>query len=119
MFNVQEGQTLREKLTSIVAERSDEIQRMLPKLDMSDENLLLFVGRILIGNIFFCFRCRLTKKGRGAIDTLRTEFSNGYIEVSSDGVVDIGIDDINKLQAFLSSTNNPYIEEESAQIVRK
>jgi hypothetical protein len=120
MFNVRERKTLREKLTQIVTERIDELEIMFPKLDVGNEDFLSFVGKLLKDDRYFCLRCRLTEQGRESVEELGERFSNRFVQIldHEKGIIEIAINDSEKLNAFLGS-ENPHIEDGSVQLVKR
>jgi hypothetical protein len=117
MSGNQEGLTLAESFRQIVMAGADKIKGRWPKLNLEDDNFSLFVGRILVGENYFYLRCQLTSKAIEKLDGIKTEYSNGYIQLIPGGILEIAIYDIKKLERFLGSDND-YVEDGSVKLVR-
>jgi len=117
MANFHKAHILREKFKQIIAEKSEEIKGMFPKLNVSDENYSLFAGKILTGEKYFRFRCQpTTKKIPAFFDALKA-LSNGYLVVVDGETIEIAINDPEKLHEFLGP-DNIYVEDGSVELIK-
>ena len=112
---------LEREFDRIVRRNTANIKAHWPKLDTEDENYSLFAGKILMGEGYFYFRCRLTNRARGrkeeVIAEIKERYSNGYIRVFTDGTLEIAINNREKLGEFLSDANE-HIEDGSVRLLR-
>ena len=90
-------------MTKSVAGEMDEIKRIFSKIGFEHNKFVLFAGRVLLGETYLCFRCHLIKKE--FFGKLKNEYSNSYCLWVHEHIIEIAINEEEKLLKFLGSGN--------------